>query len=153
MKPLRRFLAWSGDERRLLFVAGFAVLGVRLGLWLLPLKPLLARVRALARTPDAPNERTEVAALVRAVERASRVVPRASCLTQALAAHLLLARAGHRSELRFGVSRNAAGAFEAHAWLEHEGRVVLGDRPDLARYRALPSLELLDARRSASSVR
>jgi hypothetical protein len=77
-----------------------------------------------------------------AVETAGRVVPNARCLTQALAAQTLLVRAGYPAHLRIGVARSA-GQFEAHAWLEDEGRVIFGTREPV-RYVSLPALDLLD---------
>lgn len=64
--------------------------------------------------------------LARRIERLARFVPRASCLTQALALQYLLARAGHRSELQVGVRRDEDGRFLAHAWVSCNDRVVLG---------------------------
>jgi Transglutaminase-like superfamily len=60
------------------------------------------------------------------VRVASRYVPRASCLTQALVLHILLRREGLPSRIRIGVSKDA-GFFEAHAWVESHDRVVIGD--------------------------
>ena len=64
--------------------------------------------------------------VARAVRRVSRVVPGATCLTQALAARLLLSRYGYPAHLQIGVVRTPEGELRAHAWLESEGRVVLG---------------------------
>jgi hypothetical protein len=59
------------------------------------------------------------------VSKASRYVPRATCLTQALAGQYMLARRGIASRIRFGV--DATGAeFRAHAWLISGDRIVLG---------------------------
>ena len=53
------------------------------------------------------------------------------CLPQALVAHVLVRRAHHTAHLRIGTRLNAAGAVEAHAWVESGGRVVMGDLVDL----------------------
>jgi hypothetical protein len=37
----------------------------------------------------------------------------------------MLARRGHASQLAIGVRREA-GDFAAHAWLTHDGRVIVG---------------------------
>lgn len=59
------------------------------------------------------------------VSKAARYVPRATCLTQALAGQYLLARRGIASRIRFGV--DATGAeFRAHAWLISGDSIVLG---------------------------
>ena len=63
------------------------------------------------------------------IARVARWVPGASCLTQALAARCLLAWLGHTSVVRYGVRPSPAG-LEAHAWLEHDGVVLLGG-PDV----------------------
>jgi hypothetical protein len=77
-----------------------------------------------------------------AVRNVARLVPGASCLTQALAAQYLLARAGCRSELQVGVARDASGRFLAHAWLVSDGRVVIGGTSrELARYALLPGVD------------
>lgn len=61
-----------------------------------------------------------------AVHRVSRAVPGATCLTQALAAQLLLSRRGYPSRLRIGVAHAPGDGLRAHAWLESDGLVVLG---------------------------
>jgi hypothetical protein len=78
-----------------------------------------------------------------AVRNVARLVPRASCLTQALAAQFLLARSGYRSQLRVGVATDPAGRLLAHAWLISNGRVVVGGSSrELARYSLLPDPDL-----------
>ena len=47
------------------------------------------------------------------------------CLTQALSARWLLSRRGYETRLVIG-GKKTDGVFHAHAWLEMDGRVVLG---------------------------
>ena len=79
--------------------------------------------------------------VVWAVTVASQYVPAATCLTQALAAQVLLSRLGHPASLRIGVSRDEAGEFQAHAWVECQGRVVIGGVQALSRFTPLPPLD------------
>ena len=72
-----------------------------------------------------------------AVRAASKGVPHATCLTQALAAQVLFVRHQYAVDLRIGVAKGEAGGLEAHAWLEHGGRVVVGNVRDLKRYTLL----------------
>lgn len=58
------------------------------------------------------------------------------CLVKALALRDLLARSGLRTTLRIG-ARPGRDGLRAHAWLEYEGKVVLGRLPDLAEYTPL----------------
>jgi hypothetical protein len=53
-------------------------------------------------------------------------MPGATCLSRALALRFLLQAAGIQSTLWIGVGRSPAVNFEAHAWLEADGRVLLG---------------------------
>ncbi len=103
-----------------------AVIAVRITLWLLPSGRIVRTVRCLsARQPanavGAPTPRR----ILVAVRRVSGFVPGASCLTQAVAGQILLRRYGHASTLRLGVRAGARG-FAAHAWIEQDGRPVLG---------------------------
>jgi hypothetical protein len=73
------------------------------------------------------------------VERAARAIPAATCLTQALAAQVLLARSGHPAALRLGTRRTGA-SLAAHAWLEDDQGIIFGDR---GTFTALPPVEPL----------
>lgn len=74
------------------------------------------------------------------VQAASRFVPGATCLTQALTAQILLSRQGFATEVRIGV-RMAEQGLKAHAWLLSEGRPVLGaTEQDLADFSPLVDL-------------
>lgn len=110
------------------------VAGARLAVALLPWR-LVARLAdraASVRTGQTSQPAWRVAA--RTV-RLSAYVPGASCLTQALAARVLLAWHGHASDVRFGVRRDGS-VLVAHAWLEHRGQVLVGG-PDVAQYATL----------------
>ena len=113
--------------------AAVVVAAVRLGLWLLPLRSLHRWLGRLARLPRAPWEIGSPDRVARAVTRASRWVPRATCLTQALAVRALLDRRGHPASVRIGVGRSRDGRLEGHAWVESGGRIVAG-ATELARH-------------------
>jgi hypothetical protein len=38
----------------------------------------------------------------------------------------MLGRHGHQSILRIGIARSQSGEFQAHAWVESNGMVVIG---------------------------
>ena len=60
------------------------------------------------------------------------------CLPRAYATHVLLARHGHRSEVRVGVARDTSGKVEAHAWVDCQGVTVMGQVQDMQRFVPLP---------------
>jgi hypothetical protein len=103
---------------------------VRIALWVLPSRRL-ARVSTVNRNVPSPPPSAE--RLEWTVKVASRVVPYATCLTQALALQRLLSRHGYRAIVQVGVC-NVGGQFLAHAWVEHEGQTLLGTSESVARY-------------------
>lgn len=128
MTRLHKFLRLAAPERHLVLHALIVVAAVRLALWVLPfrwLRGFIERSLHGSSRPAGAGHRS-VNGITWAVETTSRLVPRATCLTQALAARVLLAREGHASRVRLGVARMGKGDFKAHAWLEHGGQVVIG---------------------------
>jgi len=89
---------------------------------------MMQATRAGARAVKPGVDRLEWAVLA-----ASRFIPRATCLTQALALHRLLSSYGYQSNVQFGV-RRADGRFAAHAWVEHEARLLLTKAPEIVQY-------------------
>ncbi len=123
MRSLRRFARLPRAEKFLLLRALFVVSVTRLGLWLLPTGTLR---RIAVRTGKKARGAPQLMRLVWAVKVVSRYVPVASCLTQALALQWLLMRSGYASRVHLGVRKDSERKFEAHAWVECEGRVVIG---------------------------
>jgi hypothetical protein len=54
------------------------------------------------------------------------MVPGATCLTQALAAQVLLERYGLPTRLHMGIVRDEGQAVRGHAWVESQGAAVIG---------------------------
>jgi hypothetical protein len=81
--------------------------------------------RASRHQPSA-RSTPRVDSIARAVAGAAARLPlQASCLEQGIALVLLLAIARHPARLVVGVSREES-SIRAHAWVESEGRVILG---------------------------
>ena len=89
---------------------------------------------------DAPEkvDWTRIKNAVRAVRAVSRFVPGASCLTQAVAALLLIKAGGQQTELKIGVTKDNR-EFKAHAWLEIGGQIIIGKLPGHRQYIVLNS--------------
>jgi hypothetical protein len=131
MHAWRSWRARSPVERRILALAGVAVALARLGLWLLPFRVLL---RCAERIPARLTGVT-VEQAAWAVSVASSIVPRATCLTQALAALALLHLHGHAATIHLGVRRDEHAQLNAHAWVESGDAVVVGGpRTELAEF-------------------
>ena len=112
----------------------FMVATVRTALWLFPFGKVLAAVRrSVGRSAKQEVSREQVKRVTWGVSVASRFVVAASCLTQALAAKVMLHRRGIGSTLHMGVAKPEPAAFAGHAWLESDGDIVLGNE-DLDHY-------------------
>jgi Transglutaminase-like superfamily len=143
-RKLRRL---PSPKRRLFVVATLLMLAIKLALTLLPYRKLSGLVdrlgRAVRRPRYAPAASPERIAW--AVARAGCFVPKATCLTQALAAKVLLERSGHPAQVRVGFGRSEDARLIAHAWVESDGQVVLGGL-DLTRYTPLLGLDAIQSR-------
>ena len=141
MGKLRTIFALSWRERLMLLDAGATVVGVRAALYLLPFSVLrqhLSREVPIRTDASATDEANQLARFVIAT---SRWVPRATCLTQAMSLHRLLAQRGIDSTLCIGVGRDEQGAFRAHAWIDRQNKILVGGGFDLAKLTALPPLQ------------
>ena len=126
MNAIHRLRSLDRGLRRVLLRALWLVLLIRIGLWILPSRTLHRAVaaRALRRRIRRPHS---VEQITWAVTAAARRVPQATCLTQALAAMVLLAANGHPATLRFGVAISAGGGLRAHAWIDSGEKTILAD--------------------------
>jgi hypothetical protein len=143
MTAVRKLARLTPAERGLLLRALLAVCVFRVGLTVLPFR-WVERLAARPRARTNGGARPSVDQLAWAVSAASRRIPRATCLTQALALQSLLIGEGHEPTLRLGVAKTPVGDLEAHAWLEHGGRIVIGG-PQSARFTPLPLPSRLDS--------
>ena len=126
LDAVRKLGRLPAPRRAILIRTVFALWAARLATWLLPF-PLGRRLLVgshRAATPTVSGEQIRWA-----MSHAQRVVPRATCLPQALAAEALLTRGGLPADLRIGVKKEPSGKLLAHAWVESNGRIVVGDLP------------------------
>lgn len=98
----------------------------RAWLWFAPFPRVLrwtqwAAAHARSRRVLGPDE------AVRRIQRALPYTWHCSCLTQALAGWILLTRHGATARVKIGVATPGEQRLAAHAWLEAENRVILGD--------------------------
>ena len=135
----RRLLALERDDRWLVVEAIVLIGLVQAGLRMLSFATLRRLLAAAKRVrPRAPSRHSRIAW---AVNAAARLVPGRTCLTDALAADVMLCRRGYQSVLRIGVKKRSGGAgpLEAHAWVESAGSIVAGELAALDEYWPLPS--------------
>lgn len=133
---IRRFRTLGRGEK-LLFLRAFVLLrflslSLRLGGFRRTREFLSRRLPRAAGRPAPPDTSAIVARMVRAAAHNGPGTP--TCLAESLALWWLLGRQGCFAELRIGI-RKPAGRFEAHAWVECNGR-VLNDADETHRHYA-----------------
>lgn len=124
MRNLSRVLSLSGSEMLFLAHCLLVVAAVRLGLTLFSYN----RLRRMVTQLDAPHEAGigDLRRVAWGVAAAARLVPYASCLTQAISGQYILARQGNGSKIRIGIERDTGTQLKAHAWLISGNHIVLG---------------------------
>ncbi len=139
MERLRKFFRLPVPERLLLVRAITLLAAVRVALWLFPFRiiQLISAKLVQACATSRHGKRFPSERGVWALQAARRYVPRATCLTQALAGQLLLAFNGTSASVRIGVAKKGARDFEAHAWLESDGKILIGGEDADQRYTLL----------------
>jgi hypothetical protein len=127
------------NKMPLLLAAVAAVAGIRLAIWILPFGTLRRMTGALSR-PMRHSDSADSKEICRSIMIVSRFVPKATCLTQALAAQVLLGRRGYENHLRIGVGK-PTDSFRAHAWIENQQGEILIGHTDRSQFVLLPSID------------
>jgi hypothetical protein len=126
----RRVRAWGALSEALLLLV-FVRIGLRTTRYS-RLRGWLGRVaRVRRRTASSVSEVTWAVGVV------GRRIAGTTCLAEALAADTMLRRRGHQPLLRIGVRRGDHSLLDAHAWVECDGQVVMGEVPRLTDYAIL----------------
>ncbi len=139
-----KLLRLSKGKRQLLYKTCLVLASIRLGLYLLPFHVLMkvigkvceSKLQPVALSPNS------VEHMVWAVESISRHLPgQPKCLARALTTKVLLHQQGYGSKLQIGVAKSDNGSLNAHAWIEYDGRIIIGNLRDLSRFIPFPSVE------------
>ncbi len=127
MGVISNFIKLPSRDKLVAIESIFWVIRIRITLWLFSFPSVQRKVQKKARKYHPTTE--HLVSMVRLrimITVASRYVPRATCLVQALAGYILFSKYGYQPSIKIGVS-TLNGEFEAHAWLEDNNRVVLGE--------------------------
>jgi len=125
MKRIRKFARLPAAERHLVIRAATVVGLMRLGLWFFSFRRISALLRR-RRPRLRPANAASPERIGWAIRVASRYLPGATCLVQALAGLVLLEGAGLPARLYIGVARNDQTPFRAHAWVKSQDNVIVG---------------------------
>lgn len=142
MMLLRKFAARSRADKVLLVRAFALVAAVRVGLRVLPFRTVQRLIDyPLMPVQPRPNpihvERDYQRRVVSAVEAIGRrLLGDKPCLVQALVAQRFMRQGGYDSTLRIGVAKDGHELL-AHAWLERNGRIIIGGSRSPLSYKML----------------
>lgn len=101
------------------------------------LRRMAAKLPRLAKSSQRYRERAAWAAHV----VGHRLLPKRPCLTQALVLQYLLMRRGdNASKLKIGVAKGGDEGIRAHAWVERDGKVLIGGENSPVQYKKLSYL-------------
>lgn len=142
MKRFLNFFKRPVAEQLLLAESMALVFSIGLILRIVPFRFLKKALtsRLSAQVEQKPPDWEKINTIIRAVRSVSRYLPFATCLPQALTALLLINSKGQHSELKIGVAKGADNDFKAHAWLETNGRIIIGKLPSHWQYKVLDTL-------------
>ncbi len=134
MGVLSRVFRLSPDDRWLLLRAFVAVGSAWVRVRLFPPSVVLRKVSEDI-TLLSPRQPQTAGRIGWAIAVAARYIPAAKCLVQAIAGRNLLASYGFPADIHIGVAKDSKNWLSAHAWVEVEGKTVIGG--DTAAYAPL----------------
>ena len=127
MGKILGFIRLTSMDKLVVIQSIYWLIIIRIMISIFPFHFVQKRVQKIVnRTNRNVNSSVSMSKLRVMIVVSSRYVPRATCLVQALAGHILFSKYGYDTSIKIGVLTEN-GEFEAHAWLEHDGSVVLGE--------------------------
>ena len=145
MRRSYKFLALPWQEKRLYLSATLWLLAAKAGLYLLSFEHLQHLVTRLGEPNGRRATVQDMQMIVLAIQRIGRFLSplQINCLPQALVGYMMLHRRGFAGiEIKIGVCKDFQQKLAAHAWLEYEGRVLIGDLHNLEEFRPFSSVSL-----------
>lgn len=139
MDKLARFLRLSWSDQILLCQAAFRMSLVSLAVRLLPFSWWRSRLDPGPLSRSSGSGDDQASRIVWAVEVAARHVPGVTCLVQSVVGLEMLRQAGYQAEIQVGINGTPEQPLRAHAWVESEGRILLGGERSASQYIPLSS--------------
>jgi len=138
MRKINRFHHLSAGDKFLLSKSLYLLIAVRVVLHLISFQKILQRIDKESVFPfSEADKRPSLDKIAWAVETVSRYIPGTTCLYKALASKIILARYGYEASIHIGVDKKETGSLDAHAWVEIDGHILIGDVRDLTRFTPL----------------
>lgn len=139
---INKLLNLSYSQSQLLIKMFMLLTLVRLGLLLTSFKNLHKLLSKISHHPHKFEIQQSIYLedIVWALDISTRYMPGgAKCLARALTSSVFMSRYGYTPQFRIGVAKDENKDFKAHAWVEIEGKVIVGNLPDLLDYKPMLS--------------
>lgn len=142
MNKLIKLIEMEPGDRLLIVNAFFLLNLIRLGLFLLPFSRLLKVLNLYSNLRyKKVGKQLKVEQILHAVHTSNYyVLGNSKCLAKALTTQVLLRMSGYTSELKIGVAKEKEGDLQAHAWVEYQGRVIIGGLRNLDTFAPITSI-------------
>lgn len=136
MKQLSKFLSLPIEEKVLFFLSVYYLTIFRIRLITASPKVLFLTVSKKGKILE-PFKSCTISShrIALIINKASGFVPYSTCLSTALAGFVLFAKNSYKTDLHIGVLKNEMQQLEAHAWLSYEGEIIIGNLPDINRFK------------------
>jgi hypothetical protein len=140
-RALNRFMRLAESDRWLIMETTFYLICAKIATFTTPPRTLLA-LGNIDLSSGAPDARVaalpdEIAPAIHALDKSSRRLAFANCLTRALALRMLLASRDIATDLHIGARKDERGEFLAHAWLTYNETILVGGDDARGVYREL----------------
>lgn len=120
-----RFFKLSNTKKTLFIKSLTLMLFMRISLTMLSFSKIKKISKIFSRSNNDKKNNLSIEDIIWSIHAVSNYIPKATCLTQAITAQILLYRHDHPSKLKIGVIKK--DDFEAHAWLEINNKIILGE--------------------------
>lgn len=124
MNRILIFFKLPNNKKSLFIKSLILIIFIRISLTILPFSKVKKISKIFSRSNKDQINNKSIEDIIWSIDVVSIYIPRATCLTQAITAQILLYRYNHPSKLKIGVMKK--NDFEAHAWLEINNEIVLG---------------------------
>lgn len=138
MSKLVKFYNLHKQEQKL-FIQAYLLLNlIRLSLFFLPFQRLKKLLEDLSRFQKKINSPITARFIASAIHYSARLSPgKVMCLAKALTTNTLMNIYDLPCQFNIGVAKSENNHLEAHAWVEVEGRVIVGYLSDLSRFQVM----------------
>ena len=138
LHAIHRFTRLTGDDRWLILESSFFLICAKIATFTTSTRTLLALGHIDLHPESHPHLASlppEIEPAVNALDKSSRRLTFANCLTRALALRMLLARRDIPTKLHIGARKDENGEFAAHAWLTYNDVILVGGEDATELYR------------------